>query len=76
MRAGLDWISISVDGTGETYERIRNPLKFDETVAKIKAYHEIKKKYQGKEIATFSLQLLEEKAKRPPLPTPGSNFPR
>ncbi len=44
MKAGLDWLSISVDGTGETYEKIRKPLKFDETLDKIKKYHEIKKK--------------------------------
>ena len=36
MKAGLDWLSISVDGTGETYEQIRNPLKFEETVDKIR----------------------------------------
>ena len=44
MKAGLDWLSISVDGTGETYEKIRKPLKFEETLDKIKKYHEIKKK--------------------------------
>lgn len=47
LEAGLDWISFSVDGMGETYEKIRNPLKFDETVAKIKAYNEIKKKHNS-----------------------------
>ena len=35
--AGIDWITISIDGVGETYERIRKPLKFDELLAKIKA---------------------------------------
>lgn len=34
--AGIDWITISIDGTGETYNRIRKPLKFDELLAKIK----------------------------------------
>jgi len=33
--AGIDWITISVDGVGETYERIRKPIKFNEIVQKI-----------------------------------------
>ena len=33
--SGLDWISISFDGLGETYERIRYPARFEETVEKI-----------------------------------------
>jgi radical SAM protein with 4Fe4S-binding SPASM domain len=40
---GLDWLTISFDGIGETYEKIRYPLKFDEAVQKIKCYQEIKK---------------------------------
>lgn len=34
--AGIDWITISIDGVGETYERIRKPLKFDDLLDKIK----------------------------------------
>jgi len=44
MDAGLDWITISTDGVGEEYEKIRAPLKFKEHLEKIKKYHEIKKK--------------------------------
>lgn len=40
---GLDWLSISFDGIGETYEKIRHPLKFDDAVQKIKNYQKIKK---------------------------------
>ena len=40
---GLDWLTISFDGIGETYEKIRAPLKFDEMVQKIKNFQEIKK---------------------------------
>lgn len=36
-RAGIDWITISVDGVGETYERIRKPIKFDDLLGKIRA---------------------------------------
>jgi len=34
--AGLDWISFSIDGMGETYERIRWPETFDGIVKKVK----------------------------------------
>ncbi len=29
---GVDWITVSVDGTYETYEKIRFPLKFEDTL--------------------------------------------
>lgn len=45
MKAGLDWLTISFDGVDETYEKIRAPLKFSESVEKIKKYGEIKKKH-------------------------------
>lgn len=41
--AGIDWITISVDGIGETYERIRKPIKFQELLDKIKAIDAYKK---------------------------------
>lgn len=34
--AGADWITISIDGIGEEYEKIRTPLKFEDTLQKIK----------------------------------------
>jgi radical SAM protein with 4Fe4S-binding SPASM domain len=43
LKAGADWITISFDGLGETYDKIRKPLKFDDMVAKIKRMKEIKK---------------------------------
>jgi len=33
--AGIDWITISVDGLNEEYEKIRKPLKFKDTFEKI-----------------------------------------
>lgn len=42
MEAGLDWLTISFDGLGETYEQIRKPAKFEESVEKIRAYQRIK----------------------------------
>lgn len=33
--AGIDWITISVDGLDEEYEKIRKPLKFKDTLEKI-----------------------------------------
>ncbi len=43
MEVGMDWITISFDGLGETYEKIRRPAKFERSLEKIKNYHKIKK---------------------------------
>ncbi len=37
VKAGIDWITISIDGIGATYESIRGPLKFNDVLDKIKA---------------------------------------
>jgi radical SAM protein with 4Fe4S-binding SPASM domain len=42
MKAGADWITISVDGMNEVYEEIRRPLKFRETLEKIIGIKKIK----------------------------------
>jgi radical SAM protein with 4Fe4S-binding SPASM domain len=34
--AGIDWITISIDGTGETYNSIRHPLKWEDTLGRLK----------------------------------------
>ena len=44
MKAGLDWLTISFDGLGETYEWVRQPAKFEESLNKIKEYKKIKDK--------------------------------
>ena len=41
---GMDWLTISFDGMGETYERIRKPAKFDEAVEKIREFKRIKER--------------------------------
>jgi len=43
MEAGIDWITISFDGLGETYEQIRHPAKYESAVEKIASYARIKK---------------------------------
>lgn len=48
MLAGLDWLTISVDGIGETYESIRQPAKFEDTVNTIKEYKRIKDQAKSK----------------------------
>ena len=55
LDAGLDWMTISFDGMGETYERIRKPAKFDVAVEKIRQYHEIKKR-RGSEKPVVKIQ--------------------
>lgn len=42
VAAGLDWITISIDGTGETYNKIRNPLKWEETLGRLKEIKALK----------------------------------
>jgi len=42
--AGIDWITISVDGVGETYNNIRKPLKFNKILENIKNINEFKVK--------------------------------
>jgi radical SAM protein with 4Fe4S-binding SPASM domain len=46
--AGIDWITISVDGVGETYEKIRKPLKFDDLLGKLRAIKQYKEKHDLK----------------------------
>lgn len=46
--AGVDWITISADGVGETYERVRKPLKFNDLLDKIKAIKQYKTEHQLK----------------------------
>lgn len=41
--AGIDWITISVDGLDFEYERIRKPLKFNDTFKKISDMNQYKK---------------------------------
>lgn len=47
LKAGLDWLTISFDGIGETYEWIRRPAKFQESYEKIKEYKKVKDKYKS-----------------------------
>ena len=35
--AGLDWLTCSIDGTGETYERIRYPTKFTTLISNLRS---------------------------------------
>ncbi len=42
MEAGLDWLTISVDGMGKTYEQIRKPGKFDRLLEKLANFKKIK----------------------------------
>jgi len=40
--AGIDWITVSADGIGATYEEIRKPLKFANLLEKLKAIKSMK----------------------------------
>lgn len=43
IKLDLDWLTISFDGVGEMYNKIRAPLKFEDMVEKIRKFNEIKK---------------------------------
>lgn len=45
MLAGADWITVSIDGLKENYEAIRKPLKYDDTLQKIKDMKLVKEEY-------------------------------
>ncbi|MBU1248326.1 MAG: radical SAM protein [Proteobacteria bacterium] len=42
MQAGVDWITMSFDGLGEHYERVRKPLKYEESLAKLKVLRRVR----------------------------------
>lgn len=42
VEAGLDWITISIDGLGETYNRIRHPLTWEDTLSRLKEIKALK----------------------------------
>ncbi len=47
VRLAFDWLTISFDGLGRTYESIRKPADFSEALEKIKSYARIKKRYRS-----------------------------
>jgi radical SAM protein with 4Fe4S-binding SPASM domain len=42
IEAGIDWITISIDGMEETYNRIRRPLTWEDTLGRLKEIRELK----------------------------------
>lgn len=44
VAAGLDWLTVSADGVGSVYESIRKPARFDDLIAKLKAFKDTKKR--------------------------------
>jgi len=43
VEAGIDWITISIDGTGEIYNKIRFPLTWESTLGRLKEIKDLKK---------------------------------
>jgi radical SAM protein with 4Fe4S-binding SPASM domain len=42
VKAGIDWITISIDGLDHVYERVRKPLKFNSLLENIRKINEYK----------------------------------
>ena len=47
IEAGLDYISISIDATADAYNKLRFPLKYDETVERITMMHKLREEVGG-----------------------------
>lgn len=47
IEAPLDWLTVSVDGIGETYDKIRAPAKFNDLVEKLRRFQEIKREMRS-----------------------------
>lgn len=45
IEAGLDYLTVSIDGLKKSYNELRTPLDFDDTHAKVKQLYELKQKY-------------------------------
>ena len=63
IEAGLDYITISVDGLRERYNELRNPLDFDRTVANIGLLYGLKERH-GKGFPKVKVQGIFEYFKR------------
>lgn len=46
--AGLDWMTVSWDGLGKTYEQYRAPAKFEDSLDRLKKFQEIKQQKRKK----------------------------
>jgi radical SAM protein with 4Fe4S-binding SPASM domain len=51
VKLGMDWLTISFDGLGATYEDIRKPARFKEGYGKIKRFAEIKREMNSRKPA-------------------------
>jgi len=43
--AGIDWFTVSVDGLGETYDKIRKPLTIKDTLRRLREIHQFKEEH-------------------------------
>jgi len=63
--AGMDWLTISVDVIGDTYNEIRDPAIFDELIEKLNEFREIKRK-KGKVKPVIKVQTIYPAIKEDP----------
>lgn len=65
IRAGLDCLTVSFDGLGKIYESVRIPLKYEETLSKIKMFAEVRKKLKAQK-PIFKVQSIWSAIKNSP----------
>jgi MoaA/NifB/PqqE/SkfB family radical SAM enzyme len=44
IESGLDWMTVSFDGLGSTYEKIRRPAKYEEALNRLKAFSNMRRR--------------------------------
>ena len=47
IKAGTDWITMSFDGLREEYEKVRYPLKFEESLEKLRILRRVRDRYNA-----------------------------
>lgn len=65
VRANLDCLTVSFDGLGEMYESVRKPLKYEDTLERIKMFRAVRDKLKSKK-PLFKVQTLWSAIKHDP----------
>lgn len=47
IKAGVDWITMSFDGLGKNYEAVRKPLKYEDSLRKLKILRQVRDKLKA-----------------------------
>lgn len=65
IKAGLDCLTVSFDGLGKEYEKIRIPLKYEDTLGKVSMFSRVRKNLKAKK-PIFKVQAIWSAIKNNP----------